>query len=460
MSSHQPQDVNMPDLSTEGVIPSSFFDMPIDFGGGDANIEFGSASGSIDFGSIPGLSTSNLPISSDATDFETLTAQIAANMPPVPVPSHPIAGTSYSTELPRSYPAVAGKKLEIDDSASAAGSSPMLVELSTPKPTATKAKKPSKPKTEGGAEAKPKKPKKKPAAAAASAPTTATDAAVAEGSNDVSDPTAVPKLKKVTKKKAAADKAKDSSKDAALSATASPAPFATPASPTKESKPKAKKAGGSKIGGKGTGKARPSTARSASRISSIGRDAATPAMSRLGSQRPQDEANDDEEALPERSAPQVAEEDEVEDEEAEADDGVEELGKDHFSTQEAIYAAQQRNMGLLSMVMDEDQLDRHMASRRGALNKTSVRKLVNHVLSQSVSQHVAMVVSGVAKIFVGEIVEKARNIQKIRGERGPLRPNHLREAHRHYYLQRERPGHYPPGTNTGFTGVGKRRRMF
>ncbi len=117
-------------------------------------------------------------------------------------------------------------------------------------------------------------------------------------------------------------------------------------------------------------------------------------------------------------------------------------------------------MGLLSMVMDEDQLDRHMASRRGALNKTSVRKLVNHVLSQSVSQHVAMVVSGVAKIFVGEIIEKAREVQATRGEQGPLRPNHLREAHRQYHLKRERPGNYPPGTNTGFPGLGKRRRMF
>lgn len=66
-------------------------------------------------------------------------------------------------------------------------------------------------------------------------------------------------------------------------------------------------------------------------------------MSRVGSQRPQDEANDDEEPAPIPQAPQ--EEEEAEDEEAEADDGVEELGKDHFSTQEAIYAAQQRNMG-------------------------------------------------------------------------------------------------------------------
>ncbi len=66
-----------------------------------------------------------------------------------------------------------------------------------------------------------------------------------------------------------------------------------------------------------------------------------------------------------------------------------------------------------------------------------------------------MVVSGVAKIFVGEIVEKAREIQAERGEQGPLRPNHLREAHRQYYLRRERPGYYPPGTNTGFPRCGQ-----
>lgn len=127
--------------------------------------------------------------------------------------------------------------------------------------------------------------------------------------------------------------------------------------------------------------------------------------------------------------------------------------------------------------MKRSQLTRYSAS---------LQQLVNHVLSQSVSQHVAMVVSGVAKIFVGEIIEKgkhldskifpfssymrltfaltttytAREIQTARGETGPLRPNHLREAHRQYYLRRERPGYYPPGTNTGFPGLGKRRRLF
>ncbi|SPO25280.1 uncharacterized protein UTRI_02596_B [Ustilago trichophora] len=434
------QHSDMPPITSEGVIPSSFFDMPMDFG---------PANGNVDFNSMSGFPSGDLPMS-DATNFDALTAQIAASMPSMPAAaSYPMAQPSSMPDMPQTYPISAGIKIEMDDPASVAVSPPTPAEGSTPKPAATKAKKPPKPKTEG-AEAKPKKPKqKKPAVSAA------TDAAAsAESSKDGAAPTA-PKPKKAPKKKAAD---KDKAKDAAPSATASPAPFATPASPSKETKGKSKKVTGSKAGGKGASKARSSTARSASRMSSIGRDAATPATSRVGSQRPQDDANDDEEPAPISQAPQ--EDEEAEDEEAEADDGVEELGKDHFSTQEAIYAAQQRNMGLLSMVMDEDQLDRHMASRRGALNKTSVRKLVNHVLSQSVSQHVAMVVSGVAKIFVGEIVEKAREIQTQRGEQGPLRPNHLREAHRQYYLKRERPGFYPPGTSTGFPGVGKRRRMF
>ncbi|TKY87629.1 hypothetical protein EX895_003210 [Sporisorium graminicola] len=435
-SSQPPADGNMPNMAEEGVIPASFFDMPI---------EYGSGNDQVDFGSLSAFATTDAAMPS-ASDFDALTAQLAASIPSLSAATYPPA----SDPPPQPFVPAASVKMESDEPSAAATSSSTPVAASTPKSTAQKAKKPAKPKADGS-EAKPKKSKKKPAADADAGPS----ATSAQASKDTAASPA-PKPKKASKKKPAD---KEKGKETAPSATASPAPFATPASPSKDPKPKSKKAAGSKAGGKAASKARSTTARSASRMSSIGRDAATPAAtSRMGSQRPQDEANDDEEPAPNRPAPQ--EEEEAEDEEVEADDGVEELGKDHFSTQEAIYAAQQRNMGLLSMVMDEDQLDRHMASRRGALNKTSVRKLVNHVLSQSVSQHVAMVVSGVAKIFVGEIIEKAREIQSARGEQGPLRPNHLREAHRQYYLKRERPGHYPPGTTTGFAGVGKRRRMF
>ncbi|PKI83457.1 hypothetical protein MVES_002409 [Malassezia vespertilionis] len=80
---------------------------------------------------------------------------------------------------------------------------------------------------------------------------------------------------------------------------------------------------------------------------------------------------------------------------------------------------------LLSQLMDEEQLERHMASRRGTLNKAAVRKLVNHVMSQSVNQHIVMAASGVGKVFVGEIVELARAVQQERRDTGPLLPVHL-----------------------------------
>lgn len=70
------------------------------------------------------------------------------------------------------------------------------------------------------------------------------------------------------------------------------------------------------------------------------------------------------------------------------------------------------------------------------------------------SANVSQVLAGVAKIFVGEIIEKgvfqsfvrsltnqlvrfthsptAREIQEIQGETGPLTPDHLRKAYRWY----------------------------
>ena len=113
-----------------------------------------------------------------------------------------------------------------------------------------------------------------------------------------------------------------------------------------------------------------------------------------------------------------ARKDEATDDDRDEDDGDDDsdmadgdaLADDEFSRQQAIYAAQQRSMGyvyigrrlfrmhidlhalqhththahvslrtslysLLSHLMDDDQLERHMASRRGTLNKGGVRKV-------------------------------------------------------------------------------------
>ncbi|GAB7340529.1 hypothetical protein MBLNU457_6947t1 [Dothideomycetes sp. NU457] len=107
------------------------------------------------------------------------------------------------------------------------------------------------------------------------------------------------------------------------------------------------------------------------------------------------------------------------------------------------------------------------------LKSEVVRRLTNQTLSQSVPKNVVTTISAYSKVFAGEIVDRARGVQREwvaamdklpTGERnvmigdgeggaqvqerdlGPLTPDHLREALRRYKLDRE-------GGTVGFTGL-------
>ena len=67
-------------------------------------------------------------------------------------------------------------------------------------------------------------------------------------------------------------------------------------------------------------------------------------------------------------------------------------------------------------------------------------QVIQSSLGQQVSAPVAQIVAGFGKVFVGEIVEKARAVQQSRGETGPLSPDHLREAYRQYQEEAGRVG--------------------
>ncbi|KAF8582935.1 TAFII28-domain-containing protein [Ramaria rubella] len=91
----------------------------------------------------------------------------------------------------------------------------------------------------------------------------------------------------------------------------------------------------------------------------------------------------------------------------------------------------------LKVLMDNftpEQFERYEAYRRSALPKQSVRKAIQQSTNYTLSQPVAQVVAGFAKVFVGEIVEKARQVQARQGDPPdtPLSPEHLREAYRLY----------------------------
>ncbi|KIY44682.1 TAFII28-domain-containing protein [Fistulina hepatica ATCC 64428] len=116
------------------------------------------------------------------------------------------------------------------------------------------------------------------------------------------------------------------------------------------------------------------------------------------------------------------------------------MADDDYSAQQSFNTQSKDNLKVLMDNLSPEQYDRFEAYRRHALPKQAVRKVIQQSLGQQVSQPVAQIVAGFSKVFVGEIVEKARAVQKRRGEIGPLTPDHLREAYRMYQAETGRVG--------------------
>ena len=114
-----------------------------------------------------------------------------------------------------------------------------------------------------------------------------------------------------------------------------------------------------------------------------------------------------------------------------------------------------------------DQQRRYESFRRSRLSRRRVKKIVEDVLrkretvinskfgldsirgsnsSNSKNKNVLVddaslvIIGGMAKMFVGDIVEHARVIMENKREKGPICPRHLREAYRHLKRLGELPG--------------------
>lgn len=89
---------------------------------------------------------------------------------------------------------------------------------------------------------------------------------------------------------------------------------------------------------------------------------------------------------------------------------------------------------LVSNFSDE-QLDRYEMYRRSAFSKSSIKRLMHSITGSVPSSNVVIAMAGIAKVFVGEIVEEALEIQRQDNNSGeskptPLEPKHIREAYR------------------------------
>ncbi|XP_071717088.1 transcription initiation factor TFIID subunit 11-like [Rutidosis leptorrhynchoides] len=84
----------------------------------------------------------------------------------------------------------------------------------------------------------------------------------------------------------------------------------------------------------------------------------------------------------------------------------------------------------------EEQMSRYESFRRSGFQKAVMKRLLGSITgSNKISMPMTIVVSGIAKIFVGELVETAKVVMTERQETGPIRPCHVREAYRRLKLE-------------------------
>ncbi|KAF8337598.1 TAFII28-domain-containing protein [Cantharellus anzutake] len=111
------------------------------------------------------------------------------------------------------------------------------------------------------------------------------------------------------------------------------------------------------------------------------------------------------------------------------------MDDDEYTRQSSYQAQVKEDLNLLVSNFDNEQLERYNLYRETGLKAPQVKRILVATGMYNVPPTVLPLIGGVAKVFVGEVVEKAREVQAVRKESGPLSPEHLREAYRLYTIE-------------------------
>ncbi|GAA0156460.1 general transcription factor [Lithospermum erythrorhizon] len=94
------------------------------------------------------------------------------------------------------------------------------------------------------------------------------------------------------------------------------------------------------------------------------------------------------------------------------------------------------NMQAMLSQFTEEQMNRYESFRRSGFQRANMKRLLASITGSSkISVPMTIVISGIAKMFVGELVETARVVMSERRESGPIRPCHIRESYRRLKLE-------------------------